>query len=78
MSLKRKTSEFDNFYIYKGHYMINDQIQDDEGFYKNWYQWATDNKDGTITIQHDIPNTSSYTDWSSAIGHFKNFIDDMS
>lgn len=70
-----KTSDFDEIYMYKGHYMINDRIEDEEGFYKNWYQWATDNHNGTITIHKCVMDTSSYTSWKDAVSAFKKMID---
>lgn len=69
-----KTSEFDEIYKIGMDLMVNDKIEDDEGFYKNWYQWATDNGNGTITIHKNVPETSSYTPWIEAVEAFKTFL----
>lgn len=77
MTRVAKTSDFYDVYTYKGHFMVNDPIEDDEGFYKNWYQWATNNHNGTITVHKEVPNTSSYTSWTDAVNSFKSFVDSM-
>jgi hypothetical protein len=74
MTYKAKTSDFDEIYKIGNNFMINEKIEDDEGFYKNCYQWATLNGDGSITVHKTIPNTSSYTPWSDAVEEFKTFL----
>ena len=67
--------EFDDVYILGNYAMINEPIEDDEGFYKNDYQWGTLNlHDDSITIWAPVPNTSSYTSWENAIKSFKEVI----
>ena len=54
--------------------MVNELYEDDEGFYKNHYQYATENTDGTFTVGVQIPETSSYTNFSDAVTAFEKFI----
>ena len=74
MTYKAKTSDFDEIYKIGNNFMVNEKIEDDEGFYKNCYQWATLNSDGSITVHKTIPNTSSYTPWPDAVEEFKTFL----
>ena len=74
MTYKAKTSDFDEIYKIGNNFMVNEKIEDDEGFYKNCYQWATLNSDGSITVHKTIPNTSSYTPWFDATEEFKTFL----
>jgi hypothetical protein len=54
--------------------MVNELYEDDEGFYKNHFQYATENLDGTFNVGEQIPETSSYTTFSDAIKAFEKFI----
>ena len=54
--------------------MVNELYEDDEGFYKNHFQYATENPDGTFNVGEQIPETSSYTTFSDAINAFEKFI----
>ena len=56
------------------HIMVNELFEDDEGFYKNHYQYATQNSDGSYTVHEQIPGTSSYTSTSDAIKAFTKYL----
>lgn len=72
--MKRKSADFDSIYRVGIHCMVNELYEDDEGFYKNHFQYATENPDGTFNVGEQIPETSSYTTFSDAIKAFEKFI----
>lgn len=70
----RKASDFDSVYRIGQHLMVNELYEDDEGFYKNHFQYATENSDGTYNVGQQIPETSSYTKFKDAVEAFKTFL----
>ena len=74
MKNKQYTSDFEQIYKIGTDLLVNERFEDDEGFYKNHYQWATQNTDNSVTIHKQVPDTSSYTSWSEAIEAFKTFL----
>ncbi len=72
--MKRNSTDFESIYRVGVHCMVNELYEDDEGFYKNHYQYATENTDGTFTVGEQIPETSSYTKFSDAVIAFEKFI----
>ena len=70
----RKASDFDSVYRIGQHLMVNELYEDDEGFYKNHFQYATENSDGTYNVGQQIPGTSSYTKFKDAVEAFKTFL----
>ena len=71
---KQKSTDFESIYRIGIHCMVNELYEDDEGFYKNHYQYATQSTDGSFNVGQQIPETSSYTSFSDAVEAFKIFI----
>lgn len=72
--MKKNSTDFESIYRVGAHCMVNELYEDDEGFYKNHYQYATENTDGTFSVGKQIPETSSYTSFSDAVKAFEKFI----
>ena len=74
MTHKLNKYEVDWFYRIGAHIMVNELFEDDEGFYKNHFQYATENSDGSYIVYEQIPGTSSYTSTSDAIKAFTKYL----
>lgn len=73
-----KISNYDENYIYNGYVLVNELYEDDEGFYKNTYQWGLvcDDYIKDIQILRGL-SSNSYASMSEAISVFKELVDSL-
>ena len=73
-----KISQYDDSYIYKGFVLVNELYEDDERFFKNWYQWGIINGENITNIQ-TLEGLSSniYAPFKEAITVFKELVDNL-
>ncbi|MGV8091432.1 MAG: TonB-dependent receptor [Mangrovibacterium sp.] len=81
-SRKTKNSRFSNNFkldwepieglVWTGQAAVNIEHYDDNAYYSTFYSYDWDNKTGGIT--RNLPNSASYTDWSSIYKNFSTYL----
>lgn len=67
-----KLTQFDTAFSYKGYALVNERIQDDEGFYKNCWQWGLLSGEFVVRLEIlDGLSSNAYSDLSEAMDVFK-------
>jgi len=71
-----KLKDFDTAYAYKGFVLVNERYEDDEGFFKNCWQWGLQAGEFVIKLEIlDGLSSNSYAEFSEALEVFKNKVE---
>lgn len=69
---------YDEFYKYEGYVLVNELFEDDEGFYKNSWQWGRlDPTEKKVCYPENLIGlrSNSYSDFSEARRVFAQIVD---
>jgi len=74
---KQRINWFDESYKYKGYVLVNELIEDPEGFYKNSWMWGKEDGEYVLnTVLLDGLYSNSYSNFSEAHKVFTQMIDE--
>jgi hypothetical protein len=78
MMAREAIYHFDEAYNYKNYVLVNDRVQDDEGFYKNGWGWGV-REDGFVRdpIWLEGLRSNSYSEYEEAFSVFKQKVDEL-
>lgn len=75
---KQRIAWFDESYKYKGYVLVNELIEDSDGFYKNSWMWGKEDGEHVLeVIELEGLTSNSYSNFSEAHKVFTQLMDEI-